>query len=106
MAEWNRMERPSGDQSGEESGPGWETILLTPSSTRSRTKMSDVPPWMRSGLIVALKAILFASGDQAKLPTLKSLPLVRRLPGCGAARASATSTVQRWVCVYSRRTTW
>ncbi len=55
--------------------------------------MSDVPPWMRSGLTVALKAIFAPSGDQSKPPTVRSFPAVRRLPGWGERRASATSRV-------------
>ncbi len=42
--------------------------------------MSDVTPWMRSGLMVALNAMREPSGDQEKEPTLYSVPFVRRLP--------------------------
>ena len=67
--------------------------------------MSAVPPWMRSGLIVALKAIFFPSGDQEKEPTVKSFPFVLCRPAWGDFRASATSSVQMWEWVYSLRTT-
>ena len=47
--------------------------------------MSEVRPLMRSGLMVALKAIFVPSGDQSNPPTVKSWPLVRRRPGLGRA---------------------
>src|SRR5689334_20830664 len=84
---------PSGDQRGPKSPPGCETIFLTASSARLRTKMSAVKTLMRSGLIVAPKAMRVESGDQLKSPTLKSLPLVRCLPLAGDSKASATSMV-------------
>src|SRR5262245_9304268 len=67
--------------------------------------MSEVAPWMRSGLRVAPKAILEVSGDQEKLLTLKSFPLVCDWPDCGDLNASATAMVQRWLWLYSLRTT-
>ena len=67
--------------------------------------MSDVLPWIRSGLTVALKAIVVLSGDHENPPMLKSFPFVRCWPGAGAVKACATSIVQRCEWVYSRRTT-
>src|SRR5262249_48732014 len=60
---------------------------------------------MKSGLTVALKAILEQSGAHEKPAMLNSLPLLRSLPADGALRASATSIVQRWLWLYSLRTT-
>ncbi len=67
--------------------------------------MSEVPPLMRSGSSAALKAIFAPSGDHSNPPTVNAFPPVRRRPGWGERMASSTSTVQRWVWVYSRRTT-
>ncbi len=42
-----------------------------------------MPPWIRSGLTVALNAMRVPSGDQENDPTLKSLPFVRWRAGSG-----------------------
>ena len=56
--------------------------------------MSEVCPWVRSGLTVPLNAIRVPSGDQEKLPTLKSRPLVRCVGVAGLRSASPTSIVK------------
>ncbi len=67
--------------------------------------MSDVPPWIRSGLTAALNAIRVLSGDHEKDDTENALPFVRSVPAAGAVSAAATSIVRRCWWVYSRRTT-
>src|SRR5215510_1962261 len=67
--------------------------------------MSEVALLMKSGLMVALKAIRFPSGAHENEPTLKSFPFVRCAPVTGAFRASAKTNVQICEWLYSFRTT-
>src|SRR5262249_485650 len=84
---------------------GCDTILRTESSDRFKTKTSAVAPWIKSGLMVALKAIRELSGDHANESTLKSLFLVRCLPTNADTKPSPTLNVQICLKLYSRRTT-
>src|SRR6185369_9644781 len=55
--------------------------------------------------MVAPKAIREPSGDHANESTLKSFFFVRCLPTIGPLKASETLKVQRWLKLYSLRTT-
>ena len=77
MADKNAICVPSGDQSGRLSGPSCFTRGVTAPSATATIEMSDVPPLDGSGLTARSKAMRAPSGDQSKLPTVKS-PFVRR----------------------------